>query len=66
MMSRVEVIFALETKTSQQAEVEAGPGDDRDVDWKVNLREISGKITDARLMLKYIDIRYKCWNILRN
>ena len=53
-LSGEEVIFALETETSQQAQVEAGPGDDSDVDRKVNLREISGKITDARLMLKYI------------
>ena len=42
----------LETETSEQAEVGAGPGDHRDVDREVNRGEISGKITDARLMVK--------------
>ena len=59
-LSREEVIFALETQTSQQAQVEARPGDHRDVDREVNLGEISGKITDARLMMKS-----KFWNILK-
>ena len=52
--SKEEFIFALKTKTFQQALVKTWPGDHREVDREVNLGEISGKITDARLILKYV------------
>ena len=51
--SKEEFIFALKTQTPQQALVKSRPGDHSEVDWEVNLGEISFKITDARLILKY-------------
>ena len=58
--SKEEFIFALKTETSQQALVETRPGDHSEVDREVNLGEISGEVTDARLMMKS-----KFWNILK-
>ena len=56
-MSWEEFIFPREAKTSQQAEVEAGPGDHSEVDREVNLRQISGEVTDTRLKIKTVILK---------
>lgn len=51
-ISREEIKFPLKTKTFHQGLVKTWPGDDTDVDWEVNIGEISGEVTDTRLILK--------------
>ena len=48
-MSWEEFILPREAKAPEQAEVKAGPGDHSEVNREVNLREISGEVTDTSL-----------------